>query len=168
MRLLGVFGHPITHSLSPKMHNAALKAAGLEREYVYLPFDIPDPDLASAVNALRVLNAKGANVTIPHKEAVIPFVDELDFLAKTVGAVNVIVNHEGRLTGHNTDGIGFIRSLKEDAGVEPKDKKILVLGAGGAAKAVCAALAVAGVKEIFIVNRTINRAQMIEDMVKRL
>lgn len=158
MRILGIFGHPITHSLSPKMQNAALKAAGLEREFIYLAFNIVPNDLEKALEALKVLGAKGVNVTIPHKEAVIPYLDELDAHAEAVQAVNVIVHDQGKLIGYNTDGVGFIRSLKEDAGIGPKGKKILVLGAGGAAKAVSIALASAGAGKIAIVNRTMERA----------
>lgn len=168
MRLLGIFGHPISHSLSPKMQNAAIKAAGLEKEYVFLPFDIFPEDVASAVESLRVLGVKGVNVTIPHKEGVIPYLDELDAQAEAVQAVNVIVNENKRLIGYNTDGIGFIRSLKEDAGIEPRGKKVLVLGAGGAAKSVSAALASAGAKDLVIVNRTIKRAQSIGEIARKI
>lgn len=150
------------------MQNAAIKAAGLEGKYVFLPFDIAAEDIGTAVGALRVLGAKGVNVTIPHKEAVIPFLDQLDAQAEAAHAVNVIVNQDGRLIGHNTDGIGFIRSLKEDAGTEAKGRKVLVLGAGGAAKAVCAALAKAGVKEVVLVNRTREKAQSVLEVVKKM
>ncbi|MEL7566382.1 MAG: shikimate dehydrogenase, partial [Dehalobacterium sp.] len=166
MRLLGIFGHPISHSLSPKMQNAAIRAAGLEKKYVYVPFDVFPEGVASAVKSLRILGARGVNVTIPHKEEVIPYLDELDTQAQAVQAVNVIVNENKRLVGYNTDGIGFIRSLKDDAGIDPKEKKVLVLGAGGAAKSVSAALAAAGAKDLVIVNRTITRAQSIVEIVR--
>lgn len=168
MRILGVFGHPISHSLSPKMQNAALKALGLENEFVYLAFDIIHNDLGKALEALIVLGAKGVNVTIPYKEAVIPYLDELDTYAEAIQAVNVIVHDQGKLIGYNTDGIGFIRSLQDDAGVDPQGKKILVLGAGGAAKAICVALAKALPQEIVIVNRTIERAESIGEKVSKL
>jgi len=166
LRLLGIFGHPISHSLSPKMQNAAIKAAGLEQEYVYLPFDIFPEDLACAVKSLRVLGSRGVNVTIPHKEGVILHLDELNTQAQAVQAVNVIVNENKRLIGYNTDGIGFIRSLKDDAGIDPRGRKVLVLGAGGAAKSIAAALASAGADQLVIVNRTINRAQSIAEIVR--
>jgi len=168
VQLLGIFGHPIAHSLSPKMHQAALQATGLASEYVYLPFDVVSQDLSLAVGALRALHARGVNVTIPHKEAVIPLLDQLDCQAGAIGAVNVIVNDRGWLTGYNTDGIGFIRALKEEGGVDPGGKKILVFGAGGAARAVCAALATSGSAEILVVNRTIDRAESVAEMVKSL
>ncbi|MGI6629234.1 MAG: shikimate dehydrogenase [Bacillota bacterium] len=168
MRILGIFGHPVSHSLSPKMHNAALEAVGLEKEFIYLKFDILPHDLKTAINALKVLNAKGVNITIPYKEAVIPFLDGLDMSAQAVNGVNVIVNDNGRLIGYNTDGIGFIRSLKEESGVNPQGKKVLVLGAGGAAKSVCAALAAAGTREIVIVNRTIERAESAGEIVRKI
>ena len=133
------FRSSVSHSLSPKMHNAALEAVGLEKELIYLKFDILPHDLKTAINALKVLNAKGVNITIPYKEAVIPFLDGLDMSAQAVNGVNVIVNDNGRLIGYNTDGIGFIRSLKEESGVNPRGKSPGIRG-GGAAKSVCAAL----------------------------
>jgi shikimate dehydrogenase len=168
MRILGIIGHPVAHSYSPVVHNAALKAVGLEQEFVYLPFDIPPENLRLAVEAFKVLGIKGVSVTMPHKETVIPFLDELDDQAKAVQAVNVIVNDDHKLIGYNTDGIGFTRSLKEDAGVDPAGKKVFILGAGGAAKSICAALASTGAKEIVVANRTLKRAEAIEEMIRKL
>ncbi|MDD2496973.1 MAG: shikimate dehydrogenase, partial [Desulfitobacteriaceae bacterium] len=113
MRLLGLFGHPVHHSLSPLMHQAAIKALGLEEKFAYHAFEISPSSLPEAVSALKVLNFCGVNVTIPLKEKVIPFMDQLDSQARLVGAVNVVVNDRESLTGFNTDGIGFLRSLEE-------------------------------------------------------
>jgi shikimate dehydrogenase len=111
------------------------------------------------VAGLRAPGTLGINVTVPHKEAVIPFLDEVDDWASTAGAVNTIVNREGRLTGHNTDGIGFLRALREGAGFDPRGRDVLVLGAGGSARGVVYALARAGAARLAIANRTLERAE---------
>jgi shikimate dehydrogenase len=165
VRLLGVFGHPIAHSLSPYMQNAALKETGLDKKYVYLPFDILPEDLKSAVESLRVLNARGVNITLPYKERVSPLLDDLDTYAEKIKSVNVIVQENGKLKGYNTDGSGFIRSLIEEGHCDPRGKTIFLLGAGGAARAIAAALVLQGAKEIMILNRTLNRAKHIQEMI---
>lgn len=142
-KVLGVIGHPVGHSLSPAMHNAAINALGLD--YVYVPFDVPPASLREAIEGIRALGIAGANVTIPHKEAVIPFLDEIDENAGECGSVNTITNVDGRLIGSNTDGPGFMRSLIE-AGFAPEGRKAVVLGAGGAGRAVTFALVKAGVR----------------------
>jgi len=164
MQLLGVYGHPIGHSLSPAMHQAGLKKAGLEDQFVYLPFDVLPEQLAAAVAAIRALNMRGVNVTIPHKENVLPLLDAVSPEAAQLGAVNVIVNDDSRLTGYNTDGIGFLRSMKEEAGVSPQDKKILIVGAGGACRAVAAAMIRGGAAQLTLVNRSRERAQAVAAM----
>lgn len=155
--LLGIFGDPVSHSLSPRMQNAALAAAGMNA--VYLPLPVADQCLSTAVEALRAFGFVGVNVTIPHKEKVMPLLDAVDAQAQAIGAVNTIVNREGRLTGYNTDASGFIRSLRFDLGFEPKGGKVVLLGAGGACRAAIVALAAAGVAEIVIANRTVARAR---------
>jgi shikimate dehydrogenase len=136
------------------MHNAAFRALGLN--YAYLPFNVSTGGLAGAVEGIRALNILGMNVTIPHKVAVIPLLDEINPLARRIGAVNVIHNKDGRLVGNNTDAEGFLRLLKE-RDIDAQGLRVAVLGAGGAARAVCFALASAGAK-ITILNRTADRA----------
>jgi shikimate dehydrogenase len=143
---VALIGYPLGHTLSPAMQNAAFKKLGLSFEYA--PFEVAPKDLAKALKGFRGPRFAGFNVTIPHKEAVIPLLDEITPVAKVIGAVNTVVNREGRLVGYNTDGAGFIDSLKEDAKVDPKGKKVIVLGAGGASRAVSVMLAEAKASEI--------------------
>lgn len=157
--ILGIFGDPVSHSLSPLMQNAALAQAGMDK--VYVPFHVRPADLEAAVNGIRALQILGVNVTVPHKESVCDYLDELDEDARLIGAVNAIVNRNGRLVGYNTDGLGFIRSLAEDLDFDPRDKRILLLGAGGACRAAVVALARAGARWVGIANRTPERAQKI-------
>ncbi len=149
--LLGLLGHPLGHSLSPVMHRAALRALGLEGDYRRL--DTPSEQLGARVEEVRTLY-HGVNVTVPHKEAILPWLDELDPAAAAIGAVNTVVNDGGRLVGHNTDAPGFLRALAE-AGV--RGEVALLLGAGGAARAIAFALKEAG-WEVWIHNRTRARA----------
>ena len=132
-KLLALFGHPVGHSLSPQMHNAAFGKTGLD--YCYMAIDVKPEDLQDAVKAVRAMGIRGVNVTVPHKEKVIQFLDEVDEEALFIGAVNTIVNDGGRLKGFNTDGRGFIQCLAEE-GIEWEGKNILICGAGGASRAV--------------------------------
>ena len=132
-RLLALFGHPAGHSLSPQMHNAAFGQTG--QDYCYLAIDVKPEDLPDAVRAVRALGIRGVNITVPHKEKVIPFLDEVDKEAAFIGAVNTVVNDGGRLKGYNTDGRGFIQSLAEEK-IDWEGKNILICGAGGASRAV--------------------------------
>ena len=152
--ILCVIGHPIEHSMSPVMHNAALNDLSLD--YIYLAYDISPSDLKKAILGFKKSNVKGINVTIPHKEAIISYLDELDPLSKQIGAVNTIKNEGGVLLGRNTDALGAKQALL-DAGFKIKGKKALILGAGGAARAISFALS-EEIDEIFIVNRTEERA----------
>ena len=154
---LGIIGHPIRHSISPLFQQAALDAIGFDGTYE--PWDVDPNEVGDFVNGLRTHGTLGINVTVPHKEAVIPFLDEVDDWASTAGAVNTIVNRDGRLTGHNTDGIGFLRALREGAGFELRGRDVLVLGAGGSARGVVYALARSGIAQLFIANRTPERAE---------
>jgi shikimate dehydrogenase len=160
-RLVGVIGHPIGHSLSPLIHNAAFRHDGLDM--VYLAFDVPPHLLDSAVQGMRALNMRGANVTVPHKEAALHLLDEVDPLAAQVGAVNTIVNDHGRLLGHNTDVSGFLAAVHSvlPEGVYGLD--CLVVGAGGAARAVVAGLVEEGAGQVTVCNRTLARAQSLCD-----
>ena len=155
-RLAGVIGHPIRHSRSPAILNAAFRAA--ELDWAYLAFDVPEGEAVSALDAMRALDLGGLSVTMPHKQAVAAAVDELTDDARALDAVNCVVPDGTRLVGHNTDGEGFLRSLAADAGVEPTGRRCLVWGGGGAARAVVAALGRAGAAEVVVVNRTAERA----------
>lgn len=132
-KVTGLFGYPVEHSLSPAMHNAAFEHLNLD--YCYVTFPIRPDLLGDAVKAIRALNLSGVNVTVPHKENVIPFLDEISEEASFIGAVNTIKNDGGRLTGYNTDGRGFMQSLSE-AGIDVRDKRILIVGSGGASRAI--------------------------------
>jgi shikimate dehydrogenase len=153
-RLFGVLGHPVGHSLSPPMQNAALRAMGIEG--VYLAFDVPPDRLGEAVKGLQALGAAGANCTIPHKEAVLPLLDEISEEASFIGAVNTIVFRDGRLIGYNTDAAGFLAALRAQDAL-PERPTAVVLGAGGSARAVASALARSG-GNVVLANRTTERA----------
>ncbi|MBY0204253.1 shikimate dehydrogenase [Paenibacillus intestini] len=154
--LLGVMGDPIAHSKSPAMHNAALQAAGVHG--MYMPLHVQPDQLEAAIRGIVALGYRGVNVTIPHKEQVMQYLDVIDDSARLIGAVNTIVNENGKLTGYNTDGIGYVRSLKEEAVPQLEGKRIAVLGAGGAARGVIYALALEKPEQISILNRTADRA----------
>lgn len=156
-KVLGIFGYPVGHSFSPLMQNAAIEALGLP--YIYIPFEVSPENLGSAVNGIKPLGIAGVNITVPHKEKVIPFLDEITEEASLIGSVNTIENKNGRLIGHNTDSRGYIRSLREDAGFDPKGKKALIIGAGGGARGVIAGLSVNGIAEIVIANRTLGKGE---------
>lgn len=160
--LLAVIGDPIAHSKSPVMHNAALVALGIEGEY--FPIHVSREDLGNAISHMKELGFRGINVTIPHKVDVMAYVDRIDESAARIGAVNTIVNENGILTGYNTDGIGYVRSLKDETQVDLRGKSIMVLGAGGAARGIVSALAQEEPKTIVIANRTADKAiQMAEE-----
>ncbi|MEE3805836.1 MULTISPECIES: shikimate dehydrogenase [Lysinibacillus] len=157
-----VMGDPIEHSKSPAMHNAWFEDMSIDATYI--PLHVPSDQLESAVAGLKTLGASGWNVTIPHKTAIIPYLDELDELAQKMGAVNTVVRtKEGKLKGYNTDGIGFVRSLEEAVGVSRKDKPVLLVGAGGAARGIAFAMQQQGYHHLTIANRTVANAQAIID-----
>jgi shikimate dehydrogenase len=164
-KLLGIFGDPVSHTLSPLMQNAALHEAGIDA--VYLPFHIRSDQLAAAVNTIRTLSLIGVNVTVPHKEKIIPFLDAIDPDAALIGAVNTVVNRGGFLTGFNTDAPGFLSSLRQDLGIDPATESTLIIGAGGACRAALTALAGCGVKKIVIANRTRQKAEMLAEEIQR-
>ena len=155
--LVALLGHPVAHSLSPRMHNVAFAARDLDM--AYLAFDVQSEHLGEAVSGLLALGARGANVTVPYKEAVMPFTGRLDPLAEQVGAVNTLVWEEGRFTGYNTDVYGFLMSLEHAWGRAPAGARCLVLGAGGAARAVVAGLLRGGAEQVWVYNRTRSRAE---------
>ena len=148
----GVIGDPIEHTMSPIIHNAAYRKLGLD--YIYLPFNVKKEDLSRAVDGMRALNIRGLNVTIPHKVSLIRLLDKLEPLAEKIGAVNTIINDAGTLTGYNTDGYGALQALL-DKGVTPEAKKVVILGAGGASRAISFVLAERGAN-LTILNRQLE------------
>lgn len=157
-----VIGDPIAQSKSPEMHQAWFEEA--KADATYIPVHVKPDNLAQAVASLKLLGASGWNVTIPHKQTIIPYLDELDVLAKRMGAVNTVVRtKEGKLKGYNTDGPGFVRSLEEVIGETQRNQSLLIIGAGGAARGIAFALQMAGYRHISIANRTVEKAQLIVD-----
>ena len=155
-RVVGLFGDPVEHSLSPVMQNAALRAA--EINAVYVPFHVTADDLPAAVDSVRRLDLVGVNLTIPHKIAAMALVDECGANAEAIGSINTIVNRAGRLIGYNTDGPGICRVLREELGVDLAGRRVLLLGAGGAGRAAAVAVAKAGAEWVGIANRTTEKA----------
>jgi shikimate dehydrogenase len=158
--LLALVGQPVGHSLSPAMHNAAFAADGLD--FVYVCLDVDPDELPAAVRGLEALKLRGFNVTMPHKRAMIPLVDELDESARVSGAVNTVVIEDYGLRGFNTDGGGMVMACQE-AGIELSGKSVLLLGAGGTAAAIAVAFGKAGAGEIGIANRSVERAAYLRD-----
>ncbi|HEX4882674.1 MAG TPA: shikimate dehydrogenase [Casimicrobiaceae bacterium] len=159
--IAGVMGWPVAHSRSPVIHNHWLEQLGIPGRYVLFP--VPPEKLEAAVRGMAALGLCGCNVTTPHKQAIFPLLDRVDDLARRIGAVNtVVVEKDGTLTGFNNDGNGFIQSLRDaDPQWRPDSGPVLVLGAGGAARAVVASLAAQGAREIRLANRTIGKSQEI-------
>ncbi|GFO57146.1 shikimate dehydrogenase (NADP(+)) [Geomonas sp. Red276] len=153
--LAGIIGFPIAHSLSPVMHNAAFAELGLD--WCFVPFPVHPDRLAEAVAGLSALGVAGFNVTIPHKVAVMPLLDEISDEARLIGAVNTVVVREGRMTGHNTDGIGLVAALREKLAFSPAGRSVLVVGAGGAGRSAVASLALSGAARVEIANRSVEK-----------
>lgn len=163
---LGIIGFPIGHSLSPLIYETAAREAGLKISYSR--FETAPADLARAVDGIRALSIRGVNVTIPHKVKIIDKLDELDERARAIGAVNLIVNDSGKLKGYNSDMLGFMRALKIEGKIDPRAKKTLLIGAGGAARAIGFGLARAG-GELSIVNRSAQKgAELARDIEKEI
>ncbi|MCM3788498.1 shikimate dehydrogenase [Domibacillus indicus] len=156
-KLYGVIGDPIGHSMSPDMHNDAFGA--LHMEAYYHPFHIKSEELKTAVAGMKAIGLSGFNVTVPHKTAIMPLLDEIDPLAEAIGAVNTVVRDENRFIGYNTDGEGFVRGLNEEYGSSVLDKKIMIIGAGGAARAIYYTLSQQGAERVDIANRTPAKAE---------
>ena len=168
-KLTCLLGSPVAHSISPMMHNTSFSALGLD--YVYLCFDINEQTLGDAVKALKTMDVKGFNLTMPNKTKILEYLDELSPAAKCIGAVNTVENKDGKLIGHMTDGEGFVGNLR-DHGIEIKGKKITVAGGGGAATAIQVQCALDGAREISIFNikddffeRTLETAEKIRKEV---
>lgn len=160
--LYGLLGHPVGHSLSPMLHNHLFNALGING--VYMAFDVSPQNLESALLGLKACGMGGLSVTIPHKETIIPMMDELSVSAKVAGAVNVVVHQEGRLIGHNTDGAGLMKAF-EGSGNPVQGKRIAVIGAGGAARGIVTALIESHVATIDLYNRNLDRA---DDLIKTI
>lgn len=160
-----LLGNPVAHSLSPIMHNKAFKELGLDM--TYYSCQVSQEYLEDAVKGIKALGIIGANVTIPYKEKVIPFLDRITPMAESIGAVNTILSHHGQLIGHNTDGMGFVYSLKEE-GFQAKGKTIAILGAGGAAKGIAVALAAEEPAEINIIVRTTDKGQELKNILQKV
>ncbi len=159
--IVGLIGHPVEHSFSPPMHNAAFESLGMD--YAYVAFDVNPNGLSSAIEGAKSLNIEGFNVTIPHKIEVMQYLNELDEVASLIGAVNTI--DLKNLKGYNTDGIGAVRAIEEVSPI--KDKDVIVAGAGGASRAISFYLAKFGANSITILNRNVNKAQnLAEDVLK--
>lgn len=163
--LTGVIGHPVAENPTVLMQEAAFRALGLN--WRYLNIEVLPEDLGAAVAGLRAMNFAGINCTIPHKVAVIQYLDDVAPDARLMGAVNTVRREGSRLIGENTDGKGFLRALRDDAGVDPTGKRFVALGAGGAARAVTVELALAGAAEITVVNRTPSRALPLVDLLNQ-
>ena len=161
-RTCGLIGNPVEHTMSPAIHNTLAQAMG--ENLVYVPFHVPDGCVEEAVKGAWALNLLGCNVTVPYKSRVIPFLKEIDPLAEQIGAVNTLVRIEGGFKGYNTDMPGLYRAMCED-GVEIEGEKVLILGAGGAARAVAMLLIQKGAEQILILNRTLEKAEKIAEEV---
>ena len=161
---LGIIGYPIGHSISPVFQQAALGYLKIDVEY--RAYAVSPAEVAGFVDSLRCESVYGINVTVPHKEAVVAHLDEIDDWAAEAGAVNTIVNRNGHLAGYNTDGYGFLRALRESGGLEPASKNALILGAGGSARGVVQALLRADIASLAIANRTLARAESLADMAR--
>jgi shikimate dehydrogenase len=155
-RLVALLGNPLGHSFSPAMHNKAFETLGLN--YFYLPIEVASTDLEDVVHGISKMNFAGFNVTIPHKIGIMAYLDHIDELAETIGAVNTVTLKDGVSTGHNTDGEGFIQSLETQTGISVRGKRHFILGCGGGARAIATTLAFKGAEKIFICNRTEQKA----------
>ena len=163
-QVCGVIGDPIEHTLSPTIHNAAFSHLGLN--FVFLAFHVKTADLENAIQGMRGLGIHGLNVTMPHKNKIISYLDEVDSTVQFLGSANTILNEDGKLSGFNTDGVGALNALKENS-VDLSDKKVLLLGAGGAAKAIAFSFAQeAG--SLCILNRAPERAAVLADALNRV
>ena len=165
MKLLGIIGKPLDHSLSPKMFNAIFKKWNWP--YRYLPFQVERAHLKNLIVCMKLVDVAGLNITAPYKEAVLPLLDKLDISAKQCGAVNTIVRRKNQFIGFNTDGEGFVMAMKVACGVSSKNKRVIIIGAGGAARAIAASLAKSGAKKIIFLNRHPLRARKAANSLKK-
>jgi shikimate dehydrogenase len=161
--LVGVFGHPVAENPTIVMQEAAFRELGLN--WRYLTIEVYPEDLENAMQGLRAMNMRGINLTIPHKVAVLKYLDAVAPDAALMGAVNTVRREGRQLIGENTDGKGFLRSLRADAQIDPAGKRVVILGAGGAARAIAVELALAGTQQLTIVNRTVARGDTLVQLL---
>lgn len=161
---LGVFGDPVAHSLSPEMQNAALKHCKIDMQYAR--FHILPDELQAALKRLGELDFIGANLTVPHKIAALPFLDQVDEGARRIGAVNTVRIDHGKTLGFNTDGYGFARAIREEFVVDLRDLRVMILGAGGAARAIALQCAKEGCERLVIANRTLEKGKKLTDELR--
>lgn len=154
--LYGIIGYPARHTFSPAMHNAAFQSLGINAAYV--AFEVKPQDLHSAIQCLKALGVRGLNVTAPHKERVLKYLDEIEKEAELIGAVNTIALKDGRSKGFNTDGKGFVKSLQEEFGISPSGRRFFIIGSGGASKAISFSLALSGAGRIVVVDEITDKA----------
>lgn len=164
-KIYGIFGYPVEHTFSPGMHNAAFKA--LKRDACYIAFSVHPDRLGDAVRAIIPLGLHGINITVPHKQKVVPFLDQLSEEARLIGAVNTVEVKEGKLIGHNTDGRGFLRSLKDQARFDPRGKTFLMIGSGGAARAVGFSLALSGASRLLLLDVDTAKAELLAGDIRK-
>ncbi|MCA0986120.1 shikimate dehydrogenase [Guptibacillus algicola] len=164
-KLFGLVGHPLGHSMSPLMHNTEFRELGLPHHYQ--PFELKEDELEEGIKAMRLLGVEGFNVTIPHKVSIIPMLDEVEQEAMEIGAVNTVYRKENLLIGANTDGQGYLQSLLKLTGEDSLvNKNVLVIGAGGAARAVAVSISRSGVSSMTIANRTVEKAEKLSDVCR--
>ncbi len=163
-QIVGLFGYPVRHTASPAFQNAGFAAARLD--WVYLPFEVHPDNLAAAIGGIVALGFRGINLTIPHKQAVIEYLDELSTEAEIIGAVNTVVIRDGRLKGYNTDGKGFVRSLREEGGIDLAGKSVFLMGAGGAGRAVAVQAALDGASVMLVCDLDERRAQSVVSAIE--
>jgi shikimate dehydrogenase len=161
---LGVFGDPVAHSLSPKIQNAALDHSKIDMHYA--AFRIAPNELVDALKLTRELDFVGLNLTVPHKIAAVDLVDDVDFAARKIGAINVVAIRDEKLIGFNTDGVAFSRAIREEFVVDLRDLRVMVLGAGGAARAIATQCALEGCERLVIANRTLSKAEQLADQLR--
>lgn len=165
-QLTGLLGSPVKHSISPMMHNTGFQALGLD--FVYLCFDVNEETLEDAVKGFRTLHVKGFNLTMPNKNKILEYLDELSPAARLIGAVNTVENREGKLIGHNTDGIGFMRAVREQD-IDVAGKCITLMGIGGAATAICTQAALDGAGRIYVFARMTSKyLPRMKELIRRL
>ena len=164
-KVIGVFGWPVRHTLSPIFQNAAFCQLGLA--YVYIPLEVRPEDLSAAVRAVRIFCFAGVNITVPHKGAIVRYLDEIDDEVQLLGVANTVKNSGGRLTGYTTDGPGFMYSLQKDGTFNPAKKSVFLFGAGGSARAIAGTLARSKIERLIICNRTREHAVSLAEFLKQ-
>lgn len=162
-QVVGLFGYPVRHTASPAFQNAGFLAAGLD--WVYVPFEVHPDSLSCAIEGVVALGFRGINLTIPHKQAVVPHIDELSPEARIIEAVNTIDIRAGRLKGYNTDGTGFVRSIRDESGVDLSGLSVFVMGAGGAGRAVAVQCALDGAREVWVCDCDESRSQSVHSLI---